>query len=59
MYTTLKRLEKKEYIISYWQDGINTKRKYYKITNEGLNYLEEHIKNWNNTKKIISKYLED
>lgn len=59
MYTTLKRLEKNEYITSYWQDGINTKRKYYAITKEGQAYLLEHLKSWNDAKKIINKFLEE
>lgn len=59
MYTTLKRLEKNGYIISYWRDGINTKRKYYSITSEGIKYLEEHVKNWKEANKMISKFLEE
>ncbi|HHT55010.1 MAG TPA: PadR family transcriptional regulator [Acholeplasma sp.] len=59
MYTTLKRLEKNNYITSYWKDGINTKRKYYKITKEGINYLLDHLKSWHDAKKILNKFLEE
>lgn len=59
MYTTLKRLEKNGYIISYWKDGINTKRKYYSITETGIQYLESYISNWHNANNMINKFLED
>lgn len=59
MYTSLKRLEKNNYIISYWKDGINTKRKYYSITETGIKYLDEHILSWYNARKIINKFMED
>lgn len=59
MYTTLKRLEKNSLITSYWKDGVNTKRKYYSITTQGLKYLLEHKQDWLNTKKILTKILED
>lgn len=59
MYTTLKRLEKNNYITSYWQDGINTKRKYYSITEEGINYLLNHIRSWQDARKILNKFLEE
>lgn len=59
LYTTFKRLEKNGYIVSYWLDGINTKRKYYSITKSGKVYLNEHIKAWDNAKKIINKILKE
>lgn len=57
MYTTLKRLETNDYVSSYWRDGTNTKRKYYKITKNGLDYLEIKKIEWENSKNIIDKLL--
>lgn len=57
MYTTLKRLEKNGYVESYWQEGINRKRKYYKITETGLDYLDLKIKEWEIGKQIINNFL--
>lgn len=59
MYTTLKRLESNELITSYWMDGVNTKRKYYSITNKGLSYLIDHKVAWDNARRIINKFMEE
>ena len=49
LYTAFKRLEKSEFITSYWTEGINnTKRKYYSLTNKGKDYLNEHRQQWQN-----------
>lgn len=57
MYTSLKRLETSGFIVSYWVDGTNTKRKYYSITRSGIEYLENHIKDWKYSSQIINKIL--
>lgn len=60
LYTTFKRLEKLEFIKSYWRMGNNNvKRKYYKITLKGINFLVEHRLGWEVSKGIINKFLED
>ncbi len=59
MYTSLKRLEKNLFIIPYWMDGINTKRKYYSITDLGVRYLKEHNLAWENARTIIDKFMEE
>jgi len=58
LYTTFKRLEKAGCIISYWKEGNNnTKRKYYSITEIGIEYLQNHNKSWDNVQNIINQFL--
>ncbi len=57
LYTAFKRLEKDNFIISYWMDGPNAKRKYYSITEEGRSYLENHKLQWEKAKIIIDKFI--
>lgn len=55
LYTTFKRLENNGYLTSYWLDGINTKRKYYSITKEGLSFLKVHEIAFKDAYKILRK----
>jgi len=58
LYTAFKRLEKADFITSYWQEGNNNvKRKYYSITSLGKQYLKEHCENWQAASEIINKFL--
>lgn len=58
LYSVFKRLEKNEYIKSYWQEGINhVNRKYYSISSKGLAYLNEHKESWQKLAKIIHEFL--
>jgi len=59
LYTVFKRLEGKEFIVSYWQDGNNNvKRKYYSITLLGKEYLKEHKESWQELQKILNTFLQ-
>ncbi|MDF2700702.1 MAG: PadR family transcriptional regulator [Haloplasmataceae bacterium] len=58
LYTAFKRLEKSEYITSYWQDGFNNiKRKYYSITPLGKQYLKAKRENWINVERILKQLI--
>lgn len=58
LYTTLKRLARLGYIVSYWGEGINNiQRKYYSITKTGKEYLEQERINWTKTNYVLSKFL--
>ena len=47
LYPVLHRLEKQGYISSYWQRSENgRKRKYYSLTREGSDYLENFKTQW-------------
>lgn len=60
LYLSLKRLEKNEWISSYWGDeqGPGGRRKYYKLTPLGEEGFEEKRKEWQFVKKIIDSFLE-
>ncbi|MEK5068625.1 PadR family transcriptional regulator [Sporosarcina sp. FSL K6-1508] len=60
LYLSLKRLEKNQWIESYWGDeqGPGGRRKYYKITPLGEDGFEEKRQEWEFVKKIIDLFLE-
>ncbi len=59
MYLALKRLEDKGFISSYWQKipQKNMNRKYYKITNDGLDKLKTKLESWQAINILINKFL--
>ncbi|MBD3110027.1 helix-turn-helix transcriptional regulator [Bacillus sp. AGMB 02131] len=59
LYPALKRLEKKEWIESYWQEAeAGKRRKYYRITDSGSKELAKKIGDWNVVKELIQKTSE-
>ena len=58
MYSSLKRLEQDQHIVSYWGDeSQGGRRKYYRITNSGSELYEGNKHNWDYSKKILDKLL--
>ena len=58
MYSSLKRLENDKYIISYWGDEtLGGRRKYYRVTQEGLELYTSNKLNWNYAKQILDTLL--
>ncbi|MFZ3580241.1 PadR family transcriptional regulator [Virgibacillus sp. DJP39] len=59
LYLSLKRLEKNKWIESYWGDeqGPGGRRKYYKLTDLGMDGFKEKRKEWQFVKKIIDSFL--
>ncbi|MDD3712999.1 MAG: PadR family transcriptional regulator [Candidatus Izemoplasmatales bacterium] len=58
LYTTFQRLEKAGYITSYWSHGDSLpKKKYYSITKDGIQYLNQSKKEWHRTRDIIDLFL--
>ena len=56
MYPVLHKLEKKDFIESYWKVGESgRKRKYYKISELGKKELQTEKENWTIIDQIISK----
>lgn len=51
LYSVLKRLERKEFISSYWQGN----RKYYTITAHGSEVHKEKLRSWKLVNHIISE----
>ena len=60
LYLSLKRLEKNDWIQSYWSDekGPGGRRKYYKLTQQGEEILKQKILEWNFIKQLIDSFLE-
>lgn len=60
LYLSLKRLEKNQWITSYWGDeqGPGGRRKYYKLTQLGVEGFEQKCKEWKFVKNIIDSFLE-
>lgn len=60
LYLSLKRLEKNEWIESYWGDeqGPGGRRKYYKLTVLGKDGFKEKCLEWEFVKKLMDSFLE-
>jgi len=58
LYSGLRRLEAEKLIASYWGDeSQGGRRKYYTLTQAGLESLEENKIKWEMTKDIMDKIL--
>lgn len=58
LYASLKRLEKKEWVESYWQQTDSGRRKYYHITDEGIKALDQKRENWKWMDNLVRKSSE-
>jgi PadR family transcriptional regulator PadR len=59
LYAVLQRLVKKELLKSYLGDvSFGSRRRYYRITSLGRDYLSEEIQNWQNALDIINIFME-
>ncbi len=59
LYTSLRRLEKQNYIKSYWGDeSQGGRRKYYKITAAGQKAYRSYLAEWNVARQLINKLIE-
>ena len=60
LYTAFKRLEEQGLITSYWGDsGVGARRRYYSITPAGLEASRRLNEEWDETKEIMDKLLEE
>ena len=58
LYTAFRRLEQEGFILSYWGDETQGgRRKYYRITEEGVEQYEQNKKDWNFAKDILDKLI--
>ena len=58
LYSCLKRLEDKELISSYWEDSdIGGRRHYYKLTQKGVEALQENKLAWEESKELINRLI--
>lgn len=60
LYLSLKRLEKNQWIESYWgnEQGPGGRRKYYKLTSIGEEGFKEKRLEWEFVKKMMDSFLE-
>ncbi len=60
LYAVFQRLVKKGLIDTYLGDvSFGSRRRYYRITESGENYLKEEIRAWQNAREIIDIFMED
>jgi PadR family transcriptional regulator, regulatory protein PadR len=60
LYAVFQRLVKKELIESYLGDvSFGSRRRYYRITSAGKDYLNEEIQLWHSAREIIDIFMED
>ena len=60
LYLSLKRLEKNNYVESYWGDvqGTGGRRKYYKILELGEEVFEHKYLEWQFVKNVMDSFIE-
>ena len=60
LYSSYKRLEDNGYITSYWGDETQGgRRRYYHITDAGLELYRQNKSDWYRTQALLNKLLED
>lgn len=58
LYPALHKLEKQEYIECYWQNREKgPARKYYQITDQGKEILEERISEWHRYVQVMNNLI--
>lgn len=58
LYSSLKRLELSDYVKSYWFDSDGGRRKYIKITDKGITFVNKNLSNWSFSRAIIDKLID-
>jgi DNA-binding PadR family transcriptional regulator len=60
LYSSYRRLENGGYISSYWGDETQGgRRRYYRITDAGLELYKQSKNDWHKTQELLNKLLED
>lgn len=57
LYPILRRLQKKGFLVTYDKSFQGRNRRYYKITENGINELKIFIDEWNDLKKKVDSFL--
>ena len=58
LYPALKRMEKKEWMTSYWAETVSGRRKYYRISDQGRLILDQKLEEWNRVNNLITRTSE-
>ena len=60
LYAVFQRLVKRGLIDSYLGDvSLGSRRRYYRLTEAGRDYLKDEIRTWQNAREIIDIFMED
>lgn len=60
LYSAFTRLEKNNYITSYFGTETNGKRRtYYRITDEGRKYYQEKCVEWHLVRDVVEKFIKE
>lgn len=61
LYLSLKRLEQKGWVVSYWssEESGGGKRKYYKLTEEGRLELAVKKREWMDVRRVLDAFLKE
>lgn len=58
IYTTIKRLENDGLITTYWgEETIGARRKYYHITDKGIDFYHQKLKEWQEVNHILNNLI--
>ncbi|KAB8137603.1 PadR family transcriptional regulator [Gracilibacillus oryzae] len=58
LYLSLKRLENNGAITSYWgEESQGGRRKYYGITEEGKEQLDQNKNDWKNVVQVVNRFI--
>lgn len=55
LYSALKRMERKEWVSSYWAELSGRRRKYYTLTEKGGKELGRKLKEWTTLHRLLEK----
>jgi len=58
LYAALKRMERKNWVTSYWKETDSGRRKYYHISKNGKHELKRKKENWEWMNELIRKSSE-
>lgn len=58
LYAALKRLERKQWVESYWMETESGRRKYYRMTDTGIKALDSKKESWEWMDALVRKSSE-
>ncbi len=57
LYSSLKRLESLKYVTAYWNDSGDGRRKFFKISPLGDDFVKENLSSWTYSRIILDKLM--
>jgi len=59
LYSALKRLETTGLVDAYWASGVNGRKRYFKLTDNGKQVCEDNLNLWIHSRNVIDKLISD